>query len=276
MNDSGKAIARSVASTKTVVITGAEGLVGTVLRQGLADRLRLVALTLTPQAYPSVVADIGQIDALTPAFQGVDAVIHLAGAADLQATWEEVVQHNIHGTRNVFEAARLAGVKSIIYASSGHVLSGEEEAAGSSLYDLEDPRVFDHLTPPRPDTPYAVSKLCGENIGRYYAEAHGLRVICVRLGLVLADDDPCSNSPGRGRSARLPLAERYPRIRAKWLSHRDCCQLFLRCLEAEAVRWAVVFGTSNNPRQIWSLAEARRLLNFAPVDSAPESPAPRP
>lgn len=258
---------------RTVLITGAEGLVGTVLRPGLADKFRLLPLTRTPQAYSSHVADIQDLAALTPAFQGVDAVIHLAGTVDLSATWEQVLPHNIIGTRNVFEAARLAGVKSVIYASSGHVLGGEEEAAGSSLYALADPRVFDHLTPASPDTPYAISKLCGENIGRFYAEAHGLRVICVRLGMVIADDDPCSASPGRGRSARLPLEERYPRIRAKWLSHRDCCQLFQRCLEAETVRWAVVFGTSNNPRQIWSLDEARRLLGYAPVDAAPESPA---
>jgi nucleoside-diphosphate-sugar epimerase len=257
---------------RAVLITGAEGLVGTVLRQGLAGRLSLQYLTRTPQPYPSIVADIRDLDALVPAFRGIDTVIHLAGTVDLKATWEEVLPHNIVGTRTVFEAARLAGVKSVIYASSGHVLSGEEEAAGRSLYDLGDRRVFDHLTPPCPDTPYALSKLCGENIGRYYAEAHGLHVICVRVGMVLADDDPCSDSPGKGRSAGLSLAERYPRIRAKWLSHRDCCQLFLRCLEADTVPWAVVFGTSNNPRQIWSLAETRRVLNYAPQDAAPESP----
>lgn len=258
---------------RTVLITGAEGLVGTVLRHGLAGQLRLTFLTRDPQPYPSVVADIRDLDALLLAFRGIDTVIHLAGTVDLKATWEEVLPHNVVGTHAVFEAARLAGVKSVIYASSGHVLSGEEEAAGRSLYDLGDQRVFDHLTPPRPDTPYALSKLCGENIGRYYAEAHGLRVICVRLGMVLADDNPCSPSPGKGRSASLSLTERYPRIRAKWLSHRDCCQLFQRCVEAEAVRWAVVFGTSNNPRQIWSLAETRRVLGYAPVDAAPEFPA---
>jgi hypothetical protein len=94
-------------------------------------------------------------------------------------------------------------------------------------------------------------------------------VISIRFGMVLPDDNPRTASAGRGRSASLSLEERYPRVRAKWLSHRDCCQLVRCCLEA-GVRHAIVFGTSNNPRQIWSLRSAR-ALGYAPQDAAPVS-----
>ena len=258
--------------TKIVLITGAEGLVGSVLRRGLAKDFRLIALTRTPQPFESRVTDIGDLEALVAAFRGVDAVVHLAAASALNAPWEEVRDSNIVGTRNVFEAARLAAVPTVIFASSGHVLGMAEEEAGSALYALGDERVFDHSAPPRPDSLYAVSKIFGEAIGRYYSDIFSLRVICVRLGMILPDDDPGSASPGQGRSASLPVGERYPRVRAKWLSQRDCCELFRRCIGAENVRWAVVFGTSDNPRQLWSLAEARNVLGYAPVDAAPVHP----
>ena len=255
--------------TKTILITGAEGLVGSVLRRGLAQHYRLIALTRTPQPFESIVVDIGNLDALVAAFRGVDGVIHLAAASALNAPWDEVLDSNIVGTRNVYEATRLAAVPSVIFASSGHVLGMAEEEAGSALYALEDQRVFDHTTPPRPDSLYAVSKVFGEAMGRFYSDVFSLRVICVRLGTILADDDPGSSSAGQGRSASLPLEERYPRIRAKWLSRRDCCELFRRCIEADNVRWAVVFGTSDNPRQLWSLDGARKVLAYVPVDAAP-------
>ena len=67
---------------------------------------------------------------------------------------------------------------------------------------------------------------------------------------------------------QLDAEARFLRMRAKWLSQRDCAELFRCALEAD-VRWAVAFGTSNTPRQLWSLAEARRLLGYEPKDAAP-------
>lgn len=255
---------------KTVAITGAEGIVGSILRRELASQFHIVALTRDPQPFPSRAADIENLSVLVEAFRGADAVIHLAAASALNAGWDDVLRGNIVGTRNVFEAARQAGVPAVVYASSGHVTGAAEDEAGNGLYALDDRRVFEPTEPPRPDSLYAVSKSFGETIGRYYADAHGLRVICLRLGTILPDDNPRSESPGQGRSAGLPFSERYPRIRAKWLSHRDCGQLFACALRATSVRWAVVYGTSNNPRQIWDLEPAQRLLGYAPQDAAAE------
>jgi NAD+ dependent glucose-6-phosphate dehydrogenase len=259
------------ATPQRVVITGAEGVVGTVLRLGLAGTFGLKLLTRTVQPFESAVMDLADLPSLKAAFAGSNAVIHLAAAATLTASWEEVLASNIVGTRNVFEAAVQSGVPTVVFASSGHVIGLAEERVGAALYALDDTRQFDESTPSEPDSLYAVSKLCGETLGRHYAHRHGLRVLCLRLGTVLPDDDPRSARAGKGRSADLPQEERFPRIRAKWLSHRDCCQLFRRSIEAEPVRYALVFGTSNNPRQIWSLRRARELLGYAPEDSAPSS-----
>ena len=252
-----------------IVITGAEGLIGGVLRLGLSDRFTLRALTRSPQEFPSAAVDVGDLAALVREFSSADAVVHLAAAADLDAPWPEVLRCNIEGTRNVYEAARVAGVQRVVFASSGHVIGLAEERAGPSLYALHDPRVFDEHAPYEPDSSYAASKVYGEVLGRYYAEALGVGVICVRLGTVLPDDNPRTDRAGRGRSATMSYAERYPRVRAKWLSHRDCCHLFSQALTAKSVNYAVVFGTSDNPRQIWSLAGARRRLGYQPQDRAP-------
>jgi NAD+ dependent glucose-6-phosphate dehydrogenase len=257
---------------KRILITGAEGLIGSVLRMRLGERYEIVALTRTAQNFPSMVADIANLGELTRAFAGVDAVIHLAAAAWLEAPWEEVLPNSIVGTRNVFEAARQCGVKSVVFASSGHVLGMAEDEAAPAIYALDDSRIFGADAPVRPNSEYAVAKVFGEAMGRYYAEVHGLRVICLRIGNVLASDDPTSNETGRGRTKSLGPGERFARLRAKWLSQRDCAELFACALDAEQVGWAVVFGTSNNPRQIWSLEEARRLLGFVPKDSAPAKP----
>lgn len=252
-----------------VLITGAEGLIGTVLRTQLAERFDCVALTREKQEFPSIVGDVTDLEALTRVFSGIDAVVHLAAAAWLDAPWEEVLPNSIAGTRTVFEAARRSGVKRVVFASSTHVLGAAESEASPGIYALSDTRVFDVELPVRPNSDYAVAKVFGEAIGRYYSDVYGLRVICLRVGTVLRGDDPTSEETGRGRTKELSREDRFARLRAKWLSQRDCAELFACALTAD-VRWAVAFGTSNNPRQLWSLAEARASLGYAPKDAAPE------
>src|SRR4051812_23943378 len=101
---------------RRVLITGADGIVGTVVRRGLADRYELRFLTHHPAEFESHVGDVADIDSIRPAFTGVDVVVHLAGNPDVSATWDEILPANIVGTRNVFEAAVGAGVKRVVYA----------------------------------------------------------------------------------------------------------------------------------------------------------------
>ena len=109
-------------SVRRVLVTGAEGVIGSAVRCHLADRYELVSLTRTSEGFPSVVADIACLEQVEPAFEGVDAVVHLAAAVSVDSSWDDVLRDNIAGTRNVFEAARRAGAGTVVYASSNHAV----------------------------------------------------------------------------------------------------------------------------------------------------------
>ena len=251
---------------KRVLITGAGGLIGRVLRRELAAVYDLRLLSRSPLDVPGYVADVAHLEAIRPAFENVNSVVHLAASSAVRSGWVDVLPANIVGTYNVFEAARMAGVRQVVFASSSHVTGMYEREAAPEIYDVADARVFDEGVPPRPDSLYGVSKGFGELLGRYYAEQHGLRAICLRIGMVV-DDEPL-----RPATESVPEHERggWLRTRTIWLSQRDCAQLFARALEADQLVYAVVYGTSDNPRQIWDLDGARRLLGYRPLDRAPE------
>ena len=259
--------------TRRVLVTGAEGVIGTAVREHLGERYDLRALTREPADFPSHVADIADLDAIQPAFAGMDAVVHLAASPSVETPWEEILPNNLIGTYNVFEAARRAGVGAVVFASSNHAIGMYELDGAPELYELDDPRVYDHTVEVRPDSLYGVSKVYGEALGRYYAERHDLRVHCLRIGAVRAGDDPLDPAVLASPPALLDLPtaeERRQRMRAVWLSRRDCAQLIARCLEAEHVPWAVVYGVSANPRRFWDIEHARALLGYEPQDRAPE------
>lgn len=229
-----------------VLVTGAEGTIGGAVRRHLGDRYELVSLG----------GDISKLEEIAAGFAGIDSVVHLAADASEQAPWDSVLPNNIVGTYNVFEAARRAGVRRVVFASSNHVMGMYELDGAPEIYRLDDPRVYDHTDEIRPDSLYAVSKVFGEALGRFYMERHGLDVFCLRIGMVRPDDDPTA-------------AEPRERARAMWQSQRDCAELIGCCLDAEGVRWAVVYGISDNPRKFWDLSHARELLGYEPRDSAP-------
>ena len=133
---------------------------------------------------------------------GIDCVVHLAGMP-VEAAWEKVLPLNIEGCYNVFEAARRAGVKRIIFASSNHAVGFHRRE-----------RFIDTNVVPRPDTRYGVSKVFGEALGRLYADKYGLSVACLRIGSFLTPDRPTE--------ARQLLT---------WISHRDMVQLVRRCID---------------------------------------------
>ena len=237
------------------------------MREHLSERYELVSLTLTPQQFPSHVADISDLDAIRPAFENVDAVVHLAASPALETPWDAVLRNNIVGTYNVFEASRQAGVRRVVFASSNHVVGMYELDGAPALYHPDDERSYDHTAELRPDSLYGVSKAYGEALGRMYVERHGMRVFCLRIGSVRADDDPAA--PTANPLIDLDSEGRRNRLRAVWLSRRDCAELIARCLDVEDVPWAVVYGVSGNPRRFWDLTHARDLLGWEPLDAAP-------
>jgi nucleoside-diphosphate-sugar epimerase len=255
---------------RRVLVTGANGVIGRVVQRHLAERYDLSYLTRRAVEFDSHVGDITDLASIRPAFDGMDAVVHLAATTSVEDPWDRVLAANIIGTYNVFEAARVAGVKRVVYASSNHTVGMYEADGAPEIYDLADPRVYDASVPVRPDSAYGVSKVLGEALGRLYADRHGLDVVCLRVGNVRDDDDPTRAEGGRPFEP-LPILteeEARQRLRAVWLSHRDCAQLIGRALDAP-VHWAVVYGISNNPRQMWDLTGARELLGYEPEDAAP-------
>jgi NAD+ dependent glucose-6-phosphate dehydrogenase len=249
-----------------ILITGSAGLIGGVLREQLADRFELRGLDRRG-GEATVEGDVRDVGAVERAAQGASAIVHLAGNASNQATWAEVLAHNVEGTWAVFDAARLAGVERVVFASSNHVVGQYELDRAPGVYDLEDPWVLDPEAEPRPDSAYGLSKLIGEQIGRFYAERHGVRVVCLRIGSVVRGNDPWQAS----QPDRPGAEDRFARYRATWLSHRDCAELIAAALTAD-VRWAVVYGVSDNRRRFWDLEGAERILGFRPKDRAPLRP----
>ena len=254
-------------AARRVLVTGAEGRIGATVREHLAGRYDLVALTRTPQAFPSHVADIAELDAIRSAFEGVDAVVHLAASAAIETPWEDVLHNNLVGTYNVYEAARLAGCGRVVFASSNHAVGMFEVEGAPEIYSPDDTRLVDHTAELRPDSLYGVSKVYGEALGRLYHERHGLSVFNLRIGAVRKEDDP--TLPASNSLLQLDEAGRHARMRAVWLSRRDCAELIAACLDAEDVSWAVVYGVSANAGRFWDLEHARELLGWEPRDAAP-------
>ncbi|MBA2521423.1 MAG: NAD(P)-dependent oxidoreductase [Chloroflexia bacterium] len=257
---------------RRVLLTGAEGTIGAVVREFLSDQYEIRSLTWQAEDFPSHVGDISDYEAIRPAFDDIDVVVHMAASSAIETPWEDILPNNLIGTYNVFEAARDAGVGAVVFASSNHAVGMFEVSGSPGLYELDDPRVYDHTVEIRPDSLYGVSKAYGEALGRFYMEQHGMRVVCLRIGAVRAGDDPYAptiiNTP-RPLIEPLTPEQRRQRMRAMWMSRRDCAQLVSRSIEADDVPWAIVYGISNNPRQFWDLSHAREVLGFNPEDSAP-------
>ena len=248
---------------KKVLVTGMAGQIGGIIRRELGARYDLRGLDrVDVEAVPMTVADIANLNDIMPAFAGIDAVVHLGADPSPRASWESVLSNNLIGTRNVFEAARLAGVKRIVFASSNHVVGNYplRQDPYKAIYDgrlSEVRRPFAPLTTEllRPDSYYGVSKAFGESLGSYFHEEYGISVVCLRIGWVMTPDDP-SFSP-----AALSL----------WLSHRDAAQLIRRSIEApQSVGFAILNGESDNALSIWDIDATRRVLGFEPQDGAGE------
>lgn len=238
-----------------ILITGCNGLIGRILWNHLADSYELYGLDLTPTSPTNniIQADISFPEQIEKAFSLLPTLtfmIHLAGDPRMDADWESVLVNNIEGTRNIYEAAHVHGIKRIIFASSNHV-TGAFEGFPPALHINKKNNLISVDHPIRPDGFYGVSKATGEVIARLYYELYGLESVCLRIGSVLKNNDPREN----------------PRYECTWLSHRDLVQLVTKSLLAD-VKFGIYYGVSNNSRRFWDISNAEAEINYHPEDDA--------
>lgn len=227
---------------KKILITGAYGRVGRVIADGLRQtgEYEVVATDIQPDPDAGIaLLDIEDVAALREFTVGVDSIIHLAWYMKSKEFYEKIVPINLAGMYNLYEAARLNGVRRVIFGSSNHVVG----------YYRADELVTPDM-PMRPDSLYGLGKCWGELVGRMYSDKYGISAINVRIGNFSAE-----NRPGSLRSTRI------------WISHRDMIQLMIRCIEADdRIKFLTIFGTSGNTRTYYDNQQAA-LIGYMPQDN---------
>ena len=225
-----------------LLLTGAAGGLGQALRARLqadceilrlSDRVDLGAAAAHEEL---ALADLADAAAVSAIVQGVDAIVHMGGVST-EGPFAPILQANILGVYNLYEAARKHGVKRIVFASSNHVVGFYRQS-----------ETITPEQPARPDGLYGVSKAFGEDVSRFYFDRYGIETACVRIG---------SSFP----------EPRDRRMLATWLSYDDLHRLVSACLSTPVLGHTIIFGVSDNARTWWDNAQARHV-GYVPQDSA--------
>jgi NAD+ dependent glucose-6-phosphate dehydrogenase len=265
------------ATMKRVLVTGVYGLIGNVTyrrlveqsdayevhgtarRRHSSDRISDFNMLEVPEERFHL-ADLADFEATQRAVEGMDVIVHLAADPSGQHGWESLLNSNIIGAYHVFEAARLAGVGRVIFASSIQTVFGYRDTEPyksimQAQYEHIDPAAIPKLTHrdcSRTLNLYASSKAWGEALAHTYAYSHGLSCIVVRIGWVVEENAP----PG-------------PRGRNQWCSQRDIAQLIQCCVDApDDLRFDLFYGVSNNDYNWVDIAHARDVVGYVPLDRA--------
>jgi nucleoside-diphosphate-sugar epimerase len=245
---------------KKVLVTGMSGLIGGLLREHLEglEGYELSALNRSEvEGVTTHRADISDLDAIKNAFVGVDVVVHLAAYLGDDDFYNQLPV-NIIGAYNVFEAARLAGVKRIVYASSGSTIRGKEHyypyshiASGNYDQITDEIPIVTHKEI-HPGGVYGAMKVWGEALGRHFSDEFDISILCVRIGSVTKQNKPTEF-----------------RQKSIFLSHKDICQILTLCIDApEDLKYDIFLATSDNKWNYRDQKHAKEVLGFDPVDSA--------
>jgi len=227
---------------RRLLLTGAGGGLGRELRRRLKPYCETLRLSDRVDVGPAaegeevVTAALEDRAAMRSLLVGVDAVVHMGGVS-VEGPFDPILAANIAGVYNLYEAARINGVKRVVFASSNHV---------TGFYRQDE--VIDPSDPMRPDGLYGVSKAFGENLSRFYFDRYGIETACLRIGSSFA-------------------APKDRRMLATWMSFDDLERLVVSCLSAPVVGHAVVYGMSAN-RTVWWDNTSARHLGYVPEDSS--------
>jgi nucleoside-diphosphate-sugar epimerase len=233
----------------TVAVTGAAGRIGRSFIEYAGENYTVAAVIHPDQSEEDlppvdrvIKTDITHLERLKEAFAGCDAVVHLAADPSPRADWESVSHNNISGTYSVFVAAKAAGCRKVVFASSIHAVSG---------YPREHQVHPDE--PVNPGDLYGVSKCFGEAMARFMATQQDLPAIAVRIG-------------GFKAREKARETENIQTLRA-FVSQRDLDQLLKLCVDDRNLQFAIFHGLSDNVFNRMDTSSARELLGYQPVDS---------
>lgn len=256
-----------------VLITGVYGLIAWAAYKRLSSRNDLEVHGLARRRVPSdrlakdeavdvpggrfQLVDLTNYDAVRSSLEGVDVVVQMAADPRPDAPWEAILNSNVIGAYNVFEASRDAGVKRVLFASSIMTNWGywqdppySEIKAGTFDGNPDAIPIVTHTDPVRPTEPYSASKVWGEALARTYSDVHGLSCLCLRIGWVNAQDEPYK-----------------PAIAPVWCSQRDIVQLIEKCIDAPGdLRFDIFYGISKNPLCWVDIARAKAVVGYDPQD----------
>jgi uronate dehydrogenase len=225
-----------------LLLTGAAGGLGQVLRQSLKPFTQMLRLSdIQPLSEATggeecSICNLADKAAVNALLQGVDAVVHMGGVS-VERPFEEVLEANIKGMYNLYEAARVHGVKRVVFASSNHVVGFHKQG---DLLDADCVK--------RPDGYYGLSKSFGEDLSRFYFDRYGIETVCIRIG---------SSFP-EPKDRRMLIT---------WMSYRDLTELIRCALFAPKVGHTIVYGMSNNRDTWWDNSQAAHL-GFVAQDSS--------
>jgi nucleoside-diphosphate-sugar epimerase len=245
--------------TLPVLVTGMSGLIGSAFRRQVGAGYELSALNRSlVDGVSTTQASLSDFDAIRPAFEGQHTVVHLAAEISDSAGWDALLQTNVVGTRNVLEASVQAGVKRVVFTSSGATVSGwEQEEPYKALVegrydDVKDIPLINESMATRPANQYAATKVWGESIARHYSQSHGLEVICLRIGFANANDKPDN-------------ARQF----SVWNSHRDVVSALDLSINLNVSQvFDTFFILSDNRWGYRNIERARSVLGFVPQDRA--------
>ncbi len=238
---------------RKILVTGAAGRIGSYFAEHSHHKydLRLMVRAADKpedvekiRAFGEVVTgDLDDMAQLKQFCEGIDTVVHMAGDPSPSAIWQDLLDANIVGVYNIFVAAKAAGCRRVIHASSIHAVSGYP--ADVQVKTSE---------PVNPGDLYGVSKCFGEALGRYMAEKEGLSVITLRIGAF--------------QPVEAARDDKGIQMLDAFVSHRDLNQLIERCVDVENLKFAIFHGLSENRFKRLDISDARELVGYAPQDDA--------
>ncbi len=234
---------------KRVLLTGATGRIGFSFFEYARERyhFRLAARRIEKMGdvgdHEKISLDVADLEACRAACAGIDTIVHLAADPSPAAGfYESLLDNNIKGAFNIFQAAADQGCRRVVYASTIQLIEG---------YPLDVQATPD--MPTKAVNMYGATKAFAESTAHYFSAKHGLSCLCVRVGNYAGNSDSME-ADGRRLSA--------------WISERDMNQLFARCIDVENLPYAILHAVSDNRFKRLDITSTRQLVGYTPEDNA--------